>query len=424
VALPPAVLARYLIPAVALAAALLAWWGEAYWNYSEGVYLLTARSLDAGLYSDIAAAQPPPLFWVGGAILAIDDTVLAVRAVLAALGVVTGLLVTVAAWRLTRSDWGSALAGVASLVAPWHLHESLTLTPEAIAAPLLLGAALLAAGSPRRSALAGVLAAVAASFKLAFALPAAALTLGASARGRYAAAAAIAFAAVAAIALALYGGDLIDNVVTGQAQTGTRGIGTAAPLFAQVAWNLAPLLLPAALAWWLRDRLSDAALLRSLGALLAGELLLVPTVIKLGTSLNLLAVIEPTAIALAAAGVIALLRADVRGRGRLVTAACACGALALAQSASLVATPEHPRVFARPFSALAYDRPLSDAEVAAAVRRARACPPGVAYSGAPYLAFAAGRRMPGDQPDTFLLAHARIHAAKARAAAADVPRCP
>ena len=110
-ALPRAVLWRYLIPAAAIAAGLVAWWGDAYWNYSDGVYLLTASNLDAGLYSDIAAAQPPPLYWLGAAILAVDDSVLAARIAMAAIAVVSGLLVAVAVWRLTASRNGAALGG-------------------------------------------------------------------------------------------------------------------------------------------------------------------------------------------------------------------------------------------------------------------------------------------------------------------------
>jgi hypothetical protein len=424
-ALPRTVLWQYLLLASAIAAAVLAWWGDAYWNYSDGVYLLTARNLDAGLYSDIAAAQPPPLYWLGGAILTIDDSVLAVRIVLSALAVGSGLLVTVAVWRLTESRTGATLAGLAALVAPWHLHESLTLTPETVAAPLLLGSALLAAGSPRSNLAAGALAGAAACIKLAFALPAAVLALGAAARSRFATAAALTFATLAALSLALYGDALVDNVITAQSQTGTRGLGTTGPLFAQAAWNLGPLLVLAALALWQRARLLDQALLRGLGALVAGELLLLPTVFKVGTSLNLIAVIEPAAIALGASGVIVLLRAErVRTTRLALAAAIACAALVALQSASLVASPEHPRLFARPFSDLAYQRTLSDAQVGAAVSTARDCDRGEAFSGPPYIAFVAERRMPGGQPDTFIVAHAEVHREKAAAAVADAPTCP
>lgn len=435
---------RYAIAGVPVVGALLAWWDRAYWNYSEGVYLLTARTLDAGLYSGVVAAQPPPLFWFGGAVLAVADSVIAVRVALALLALATGWLVAVCVWRLTASRAGAALAGVAALVTPWRLHESLTLTPESLAAPLLLAAALLGAGAssaesagggPRaasepgllaggRPVLAGVAAGLAACVKLAFALPAAALVLGVAARARFAASATITALVLATLSLFLYGGAVIENVVTAQAQTGTRGLAVVAPLLVQAAWNLAPLLLPAALAWPLRARLRDPALLRALGALLLGSLALVPTVFKEGTSLNLIAVIEPAAVALAASAAIVLARVEHARRGLALGAVAACAALALAQSASLVLSPEDPGVFARPLSALAYERELSDAQVDDAVQRARGCPPGVPYSGPPYLAFVADRPVPGGQPDAFILERAEIHDEERAAAAADTPRCP
>lgn len=413
-----------------LVGALLAWWGEAYWSYSDGVYLLTARTLDGDLYAEVAAAQPPLLFWLGSAVLSVSDSVLAVRAALALVALATGWLVALCVWRLTASRIAAALAGLAALVTPWRLHESLTLTPESLAAPLLLGAAVLAADERRRRGqLAGVAAGTAACFKLAFAVPALALAFGAAARRHYATSASLTAAAFGTLALALYGGAVVENVLTAQAQTGARGPGAVAPLLIQAAWNLAPLLVPAALAWRLRARLADFRLLRSLGTLMIGELLLVPTVLKQGTSLNLLAVIEPTAVVLAAAGVVALGRGERSpSRSAVPRAAVAvlavCAATTGLQSASLVLSPDDPGLFARPFSALSYQRPLSDEEVDAEVARAQACPPEVAYSGTPYLAFMAGRSMPADQPDQFIIDRARVHAIKRSAARADEPRCP
>ncbi len=445
-----AVAMAYVLIGTPLAGALLAWWGRAYWSYSDGVYLLTARMLDAGLYSDVLAAQPPPLFWFGAAVLAIADSVVAVRGALALLALATGWLVALCVWRLTASRAGAAVAGVAALATPWRLHESLTLTPESLAAPLLLAAALLGAGSPRRGAIGGVAAGLAACTKVAFALPAAALALGVAARVRFAASATLTAVALAALSLVLYGGALIENVLTAQAQTGVRGIAVVAPLFVQAAWNLGPLLVPAALAWRLRARLRDAALLRALGALLLGELALLPTVFKQGTSLNLIAVVEPAAVALAASAVTLLVaeatgrpgdrrpRADqprATGRGRrarhlfkprrlALAAVAACGTLVVAQSLSLVLSPADPGLFARPLSDLAYERQLSGAQVDAAVQRARGCPPGAPYSGPPYLAFVAKRPPPGGQPDGFILQRAETHAEQRAAAAADGPRCP
>src|SRR4051794_33270078 len=50
--------------------------GNAYWDYSEGVYLFSSRLLLHGgdLYGTIVAAQPPPLFLAGAGLLSIDDS--------------------------------------------------------------------------------------------------------------------------------------------------------------------------------------------------------------------------------------------------------------------------------------------------------------------------------------------------------------
>ena len=422
------VLGAYLPIASAFAAALFAWWGRSYWSYSDGVYLFTAGSLDAGIYSDVAAAQPPLLFWFGAGILSVQDSVLAVRGVLAALMVGTGWLVALAVWRITASRPGAVLAGFAGLLTPWRLHDALTLTPESLGAPLLLAAALLCARPGRPSILAGGIAGIAACVKLGFVLPAAALILGAAARERYVAGAACAAAVVTVLSLALYGEAVFENVFTAQRQTGARDLAVVAPLLAQAAWNLAPLLLLAAVAWRLREHLGDPSLLRALAFLLAGQLVLVATTFKEGTSLNLIAVIEPAALVLAASGTVALLRhtASRRSAGAIGTraAAATCILLLAGQSASLLLSPSNPELFARPLSALAYQRLLSADEVEAMVERARRCPPGVPYSGVPYIAFMAERPMPGGQPDQFIVARARVHGEKRGAAAVDFPRCP
>jgi hypothetical protein len=47
----------------------------------------------------------------------------------------------------------------------------------------------------------------------------------------------------------------------------------------------------------------------------------------------------------------------------------------------------------------------------------------VAYSGDPWIAFVAGRPMPGNQPDTFIIRQAETHA-EFLAEAEGTPRCP
>jgi hypothetical protein len=59
-----------------------------------------------------------------------------------------------------------------------------------------------------------------------------------------------------------------------------------------------------------------------------------------------------------------------------------------------------------------------------AVDLARSGPPRRAYSRDPYYAFLSDRRMPGNQPDLFMLEYAPIDASFARRAAADQPRWP
>ena len=81
-------------------------------------------------------------------------------------------------------------------------------------------------------------------------------------------------------------------------------------------------------------------------------------------------------------------------------------------------------LYGRPFAAAAPGWVLGPDAVDRRVAAARVCPPGRAYSGPPYLAFLAHRRMPGDQPDQFILAHAGTYRAKRDAAGRDLPRCP
>ena len=107
----------------------------------------------------------------------------------------------------------------------------------------------------------------------------------------------------------------------------------------------------------------------------------------------------------------------------MISAAVAC-ALVLAQSASLLADPSAPRPFVRPGASIGYQTAATGPEVDAMVRAAQACPPGVAYSGVPQIAFLARRRMPAGQPDPYIIANSTTHRAVLAAAQADQPRCP
>jgi len=100
------------------------------------------------------------------------------------------------------------------------------------------------------------------------------------------------------------------------------------------------------------------------------------------------------------------------------------GALLAGQSISLLVSPGNPGLAVRPFAGSGLAWTASPASVGRAVAVARRCPAAVAYSGTPYIAFLARRRMPGNQPDLFMLANAREDANFAVQANHDEPRCP
>ncbi|HEV2775908.1 MAG TPA: hypothetical protein VGV90_09980 [Solirubrobacteraceae bacterium] len=405
-------LVAWLVLAAAALGALAAWQGSAYWEYSDGVYALSARQLLDGqaLYRDFAGAQPPPLYLLGAAALALSDSPAAIRALMALCEAATSLLVLVAVWRLTRRPGVALGAAVACFVTPWALREHAQLLPETVAAPLLMGAALLAARRGGAIA-AGVIAAVAVSLKVAFGLPALAIVVAAREWRRGLAGFAAAAAVLALTFLVVFGEPLWSNVVAGQAQTGRAALSYVGALWAQAGWNLAGLLVLAALAWPGRAALADADLARSLLAAAVGSLLLLATLLKHGSYLTVLVVAEPPLLCLAACGVATILRTRRTLRGTRAwrasaLAGAAAGALLFAQAASLLAAPDDPVLFTRPLAAAGPARVLSDAEVARAAAAIRRCPTGSTYGGPPYLAFVAGRAIAGGQPDQFMIHNA------------------
>ena len=434
---------RFALVAIPVVAALLAWRGVSYWEYSEGAYALTARMLLNGssLYGDVAAAQPPLLFYAAAGVLAVNDSLEALRAALTLPLFATGLLVTLAVWRLTLNPAAAVTGGVGALLAPWTLHEGTLLMPEAFAAPLLIGAALLAASS-RRSSAAGALAALAASVKLAFALPLLAVGAAALRRRVYLAGAAAALAALWTLLLATHGSALVESVLTAQLQSGRQAPRLVAGLWLQAAWNLAPLVAIAALGWPLRHRARDPRLLVSLAALVAGSAALLLTLAKHGSYLNVIAVAEPPLVALVTCslwwlfasvspaptrpqGDRAPLPADRRGVRFARGAAVLAAGLVAAQSASLLASPAEPAVFVRPLSGATHGRTLSSASVRISAHRLAACVPRPWAGTNPFLAFLAGQPIPGGQPDRFIVRNAAVHAARRRAllAAGDETDC-
>jgi hypothetical protein len=94
-------------------ALLAAWQRNGYWEFSDGVYAETARVFLHGqrLYSDVAAAQPPPVYLFGALLLAIHDGLGALRAGLALVELVTAALVALSVWRLSGlAAWPSPRA--------------------------------------------------------------------------------------------------------------------------------------------------------------------------------------------------------------------------------------------------------------------------------------------------------------------------
>lgn len=421
--------AGYVAAGAGALALLHLWRGHSYWLFSEGVYLATARAIADGaeLYTDVAAAQPPPLLLLGAGLLEVSDSLLFVRGALALATLVTGGLVVLMVWRLTGRPAVAASAGLVALVTPWTLREHATLTPDPLAAGPLLGAALLAARRGRTAGIfAGALGALGASLKLAFLLPVAAVAVAARRRGPYVAGALLLAVALAVPSFVAWGGELWENVVEAQGETGLQ-VGRLPGLLGQTAWNLGPLLALAALAWPARARARDPVLLRTATALLLGSLALTAGFVKDGTYLNQLAVVEPVAVALAACGLTWFLedRLLFGARRRLAAgmALAACVLVAL-QSVSLLALPESPYPFGNPFLSRAPGHELSDAEVESAARAARSCPPGAPYSGSPFIAYVADRPLPGGQPDRFIVLESTVHADLREEVLEDGPLCP
>ncbi len=405
----PALLVCWLVLSAVLLVALAVWQGRSYWEYSDGVYSLSARYVLDGqsLYRDFAAAQPPSLFYVGAAVLAIDDSATAIRIAMAASKAAVSLLVLIAVWRLTRRRDAALLAALASLVTPWALREHAQLLPETLAAPLIMAAAL--AASRRCTAiLGGVLAAVAATFKLALLLPALAIVL-LGRHVRHGLTGFVVAGGVLAVAFfALFGEALWTNVVHAQTQAGYASLQYVAGLWAQAGWNVLPLLVLAALAWPERKRLHDQDLARSLLVASVGSLLMLATLLKHGSYLTAMVVVEPPLVCLAACGVVAALtrRTQTPSSVRRRVAVALASAVAAAQLVSLLVAPDDPALFTRPLAASGPARTLSDAEVEAAARAISRCPSDSSYAGPPYLAFVARRDIAGGQPDQFI-----IHAA-------------
>ena len=414
---------------------LAVWQRNGYWDFSDGVYAESARQFLHGLvpYRDFAAAQPPLVYLVGVVLLAIHDGLASLRAGMALADLVTAILVGVCVLRLTGVRAVAFAAALLSPLLPISLHEHAQFTPETLAAPLLLGGALLCA-RPRRAGVGGVLLALAVAAKLAFALPALAIALGTRQRREATVSLILAVAVFAIGSIAAFGVGVWREAVVAQFQVGHASLHVAAGYIAQAAWNELPLMVPAAAGVWLvwtgREQPLDVELMRALAAAAAAGLLLVLTrCSSLGRSSTCWSSPSPL-LALAAAGAVWWAR---RSRAALIAVGL-LGVLLIAQIVSLLVDPADPPFAKRPGArnGLEWTAGPSTVNLAVALASftitangtARRCPQTRAYSGVPYYAFLSHRRMPGNQPDLFMLQYAPIAATFARRAAADQPRCP
>jgi hypothetical protein len=383
-----------------------------YWDYSEGVYALSADMMLHGgdLYTRIVGAQPPGVFLAGVALLALHDSVEWLRLGVGLLQLGGGLIAGQIVLRITGSRLGGALTPAAVLLTPWAVHEHGALTPELVAVPVMLGAALLSVDQNRATA-AGVLCGLLPLIKVPLIIPAVAIVALSPRPRRTLVWAAATLAAGLLVTTLLAGGDFWREVFLAQTQTGRRTLGTLKGFWAQSGWNVLGLLVCAAALWRLRAAARDRPLLRVAVGLAVANLITFLTNFKQGTGLNITVPVEAALVPLAASGAVFALRTarspSPGHRARLIAGACTLGiAFTLAQSVSLMASPHNPIPFLRAESAPAWEILMTGPQLRAAVASARACPPGEPYGGPPLIAFMAGRSVPAGQPDQFITTRA------------------
>jgi hypothetical protein len=394
--------------------------GHSDWGPSEGVYVLSAHLFKDGhrLYHDLIASQPPWVYLFGAVPLAIHDSLDAVRLACGLAQVVTGLLAAATVLRLTGNRWAAIAAAPLALLTPWAAQQHGLLLPEQLGAPLLLGAALLAS-QERTAPWAGVLAGIAVFAKWPFVLPAAAIVLASPARGRMALWALGAVAVQAVAFTGIFGTAFWRQTVQAQYQAG-HGLDHDLGSWVQGGWNLLPLVLLAAAALWRRAESEDPPLLRTVAAGAAGALLAATSIVKPGTGLNVLVPAEPLLLSLAIPGALWL----ARTRRWAAAGVAVLAALMLAQSVSTLVSPESPQPFERPgLGGNAWGVVHTKAQMDRLVAQARACPPGAVYAGSPLVAYLAGRHVPDDQPDGFIVSRAKLNAAAFRRVQTAQPRC-
>lgn len=376
-----------------------------YWDYSEGVYALTAHEMLHGgdLYGQIVGAQPPGVFLTGVVLLAIHSSVEWLRFGVGCLQLGAGLIAGRIVYRLTASRPAAVLTPAAVLLTPWAVHEHGALTPELVALPVMMGAALLSADR-ERGLWAGLLCGLLVLIKLPLAIPAVALVLVGADRRK----AAVAGLATVVVGLGLTwlvaGSHFWRDVVVAQIHSGSESLGMLKGFWAQAGWNVLGLLFCAAVAVWLRRRARDRRMMVVTLALAAATILTFLSNFKQGTGLNVTVPVEASLVPLAVAGTVFAVRAAPRWLPAVCVAALA---FTLAQSISLITAPHNPVPWLRAFSAPAWEIVLTGPQFEHTVAAARACPPGDPYGGPPLVALDADRSLPAGQPDEFLPSHSQ-----------------
>jgi len=390
-----------------------------YWNSEEGVYALTARLLLGGheLYRQTASAQPPATYLVGAALLAIHDGLEWLRLGVAGLQLAAGVLAGGIVWRTTESRAASVATPAAVLLTPWAVHEHGTLTPELVSLPLLLGA-LLACRRQHAIALAGLLCGLLPLVKVPYALPALVIVL-CSTDVRRAGLWAIGTLAVGILGTFLLGGGAFwREAVIAQAQTGLHSLRELKGWWLQATWTLSGLVVCCLAAAGFRDHASDPGQLRAVLVTGVAMLLLLLSDIKNGTGLNVTVPVEAVLVPGAVSGLVLAVRAGTRGSGRYrrtAALAVAAAVFTLAQSISLMVSPTDPKPFLRIGSSrVGWAVLMTPSQFHRAVEAANACPAGSVYGGPPLIAFAAGRRVPDDQPDGLLTTAPVLRAVRER----------
>jgi hypothetical protein len=380
---------------------------DTYWDYSEGVYALTAHLMLHGgdLYGRIVGAQPPGVFLAGVGLLAIHDGLEWLRFGVGLLQLGAGLIAAEIVYRITGNRLATVLTPAAILLTPWAVHEHGALTPELVALPVMLGATRLSVDR-RCAAIAGVLCGLLPLIKIPLVIPAVALVALSADRRRAGAWAGATLIAGLALTWLAGGAGFWRDVFLAQTNTGVRSFGMLKGLWAQAGWNTLGLLVCATVAGLRRAAAADRPLLRASIVLAVANVVTFLTNFKQGTGLNITVPVEASLVPLAACGTVFAFRAARSAPSphrRLTAAACSvAAAFTLAQSVSLIASPHNPVPFLRAFSAPAWEITMTAPQLRVAVAVARACPRGAPYGGPPLIALIAGRSPPDDQPDQFL----------------------